>query len=482
MRAVFTLALALLLAACGFQLRGTAQLPFDTLYMPPTTVPGIALDLKRNIQSGTNTKVIDDPQKAEAVLEFLQEFREKHILSLAATGRVREFQLRYRVIFRVHEQGGGSCLPARCSYTRDIPSTTRTCSRRKPRSCCVPRHAVRHGQQIMRRLAAAQSRSPPRVGDGRERPRGQLESQLAKPSPASMCCTATSRCSRLRLPMRSAPPRASRAALSARSSPPSAASTGASSRRPAPANRCSATARSSSCASRPASPARRAPLRSRNTASTSARRTSRWSACRGCARRPGLRWFGALADAGRGGRHLPGGPLAAAGRIGARWAAQRQRAGAEVPPSRRTRRGNLAEHQEVQNSAAASEGELSAVQVSEVVPRCATTPTIARRRCSTAKRCAMCALRTGLRGEANHPCHRMGVARVARVVRIQQGVAAAPIEQCCAKTRLGEREGMVAQRQGTRAPALARALAHAARSTAGQRRRAANLGWFVTLG
>ena len=75
------LALALLLSSCGFQLRGTANLPFDTLYM--SAGGGIALDIKRNIQAGTRTKVVDDPKKAEATLEFTQETREKVILSLA---------------------------------------------------------------------------------------------------------------------------------------------------------------------------------------------------------------------------------------------------------------------------------------------------------------------------------------------------------------------------------------------------------------
>ena len=110
--AVVASALALALGACGFQLRGTATLPFDTLYLPPTKMAGVALDLKRNIQSGTRTIVVDDPKKADAVLEFTQETREKHILSLAANGRVREFQLRYRVGFRVHDGKGGEFLPA----------------------------------------------------------------------------------------------------------------------------------------------------------------------------------------------------------------------------------------------------------------------------------------------------------------------------------------------------------------------------------
>jgi LPS-assembly lipoprotein len=120
MRKILVLLFAVALSGCGFQLRGTADLPFNTLYMPGAT-GGIALDLKRNIQSGTRTVVVDDPKKAEAVLDFTQETREKVILSLAATGRVREYQLRYRVGFRVHDGKGGEFLPANLvQLTRDI--------------------------------------------------------------------------------------------------------------------------------------------------------------------------------------------------------------------------------------------------------------------------------------------------------------------------------------------------------------------------
>jgi outer membrane lipopolysaccharide assembly protein LptE/RlpB len=110
MRALAALAL-LCLAGCGFQLRGTASLPFETLYMRPTATPGVALDLKRNILSGTHTALVDDPKKADAILELTPDIREKVILSLAATGRVREYQLRYRVSFRVHDGKGADFIP-----------------------------------------------------------------------------------------------------------------------------------------------------------------------------------------------------------------------------------------------------------------------------------------------------------------------------------------------------------------------------------
>jgi len=162
MRASLTFVLALLLAGCGFQLRGTADLPFDTLYMVPPSGPGIALDLKRNIQSGTRTAVVEDPKKADALLEFQQELREKHILSLAATGRVREYQLRYRVGFRVHDGKGGEFLPASTvQLTRDISFDDSVVLAKETEEQLLYRDMqFDMVQQIMRRLASARPPKP----------------------------------------------------------------------------------------------------------------------------------------------------------------------------------------------------------------------------------------------------------------------------------------------------------------------------------
>lgn len=100
----------LVLAACGFQLRGTASLPFETIYVPGATA-GIALDIKRSIQAGTNARVVDDARSAAAQLQFSEESRRKEILSLTAAGRVNEYRLFYRVGFRVSDGKGGDFLP-----------------------------------------------------------------------------------------------------------------------------------------------------------------------------------------------------------------------------------------------------------------------------------------------------------------------------------------------------------------------------------
>jgi len=161
MRIFVAIFITLLLAACGFQMRGTAALPFDTLYMP-STAAGIALDLKRNIQSGTRTIVVDDPKKAQAVLDFVQETREKVILSIGSTGRVREYQLRYRVGFRVHDGKGGEFLPvSRVELTRDISfNDTDVLAKETEEQQLYRDMQFDMVQQIMRRIAAAQPAKP----------------------------------------------------------------------------------------------------------------------------------------------------------------------------------------------------------------------------------------------------------------------------------------------------------------------------------
>jgi LPS-assembly lipoprotein len=101
-----------LVAACGFHLRGQATLPFNTLYVQAAPLSPFALQLKRAVLSGSSTKIIDRPEQAEAILQILQELQEKEILSLGAGGRVREFQLRYRVQFRLTDEKNREHIPA----------------------------------------------------------------------------------------------------------------------------------------------------------------------------------------------------------------------------------------------------------------------------------------------------------------------------------------------------------------------------------
>jgi LPS-assembly lipoprotein len=111
MRALIFVVLALSLAACGFQLRGSQPLPFASLHFAVADSSMIGASLKRQVRALGSTQIVDTPQEAQAIFAIIGEAKEKQILSVSGTGRVREFQLRYRLAFRVHDLKGGEFIP-----------------------------------------------------------------------------------------------------------------------------------------------------------------------------------------------------------------------------------------------------------------------------------------------------------------------------------------------------------------------------------
>jgi len=98
---------ATILSSCGFQLRGQAAIPYKTLFIETTGgYSQFASDLERAIRSGSQTKVVTDRSEAEAVLKIISEVQENRILSLSSGGKVREFELRYRVAYRLTDRAG----------------------------------------------------------------------------------------------------------------------------------------------------------------------------------------------------------------------------------------------------------------------------------------------------------------------------------------------------------------------------------------
>jgi LPS-assembly lipoprotein len=154
-------ATALLVVACGFHLRGQATLPFNTLYVQAAPTSAFALQLKRAVQSGSATKIINRPGEAEAVLQILNELQEKRILSLGDGGRVREFQLRYRVQFRLTDEKNREHIPAsEINLRRDYSFNDEQALSKEAEEALLYRDMLNDAvQQLVRRLQAAKLQS-----------------------------------------------------------------------------------------------------------------------------------------------------------------------------------------------------------------------------------------------------------------------------------------------------------------------------------
>ena len=97
--------MTILLASCGFQLRGDPSVGLKTINT--SGAGGTLLEIRRILATGP-TKVVPTAKEAEAQLRILDEKREKTVHTITATGRVYDFQLRltvrYDVLIPGHEQ------------------------------------------------------------------------------------------------------------------------------------------------------------------------------------------------------------------------------------------------------------------------------------------------------------------------------------------------------------------------------------------
>lgn len=108
------LAATLSLAACGFHLRGhgdqKVELAFASVYLKAAGESAFVADM-RNALALNKIAVSDTSEQATITLEILSEGSDKQILALSGAGRVREYQLRYRISLRAYDKQLNVWLP-----------------------------------------------------------------------------------------------------------------------------------------------------------------------------------------------------------------------------------------------------------------------------------------------------------------------------------------------------------------------------------
>jgi LPS-assembly lipoprotein len=123
LRIISALALAAIVAGCGFQLRGTlsSNLPYKTMFIALPETADVRIWMQRYINATGQTKIVDSAKEADAVFQQLQDSRIKTILSVNAQGRVREYRLQLDYKFRVVNTKGQELVgPNEINLSRDI--------------------------------------------------------------------------------------------------------------------------------------------------------------------------------------------------------------------------------------------------------------------------------------------------------------------------------------------------------------------------
>ncbi len=119
------------------------------------------VELSRTLRSGSNAKVVNDPEAANARFVFLGEHRDKVILSVSTSGRIREYQLRYAIVFRLHDGKGGEYIPTNTVVLRrDITFNEQVLAKETEEVLVYRDMQADMVQQIIRRMQAAKLRLP----------------------------------------------------------------------------------------------------------------------------------------------------------------------------------------------------------------------------------------------------------------------------------------------------------------------------------
>jgi LPS-assembly lipoprotein len=154
---LLVLLFTLLLSACGFQLRGHAGMPFQSIYVDAAngSTPFVA-ELRRNLEAN-DVKLTTTAEHADVILNIVSEVMDKQILSLSGAGRVSEYQLYFKVSLRAYDNQVHDWIPAEeMLIRRDFNyDDTQILAKQQEEAMLVQSMRDDMVQQIIRRLSRA---------------------------------------------------------------------------------------------------------------------------------------------------------------------------------------------------------------------------------------------------------------------------------------------------------------------------------------
>jgi len=153
---------AMSLGACGFELRKPPHFVFASLFIAGQSNSPFGIELQRTLHQVPGLSVITDPRElgaAELILDLNVAMREKVILGRTSNGAIREFQLRYRVLFQVRNQEGFEKISdAEMVQKRDISfDETAVLAKESEEELLYQNMQTDLVYQLIRRLGAIQS-------------------------------------------------------------------------------------------------------------------------------------------------------------------------------------------------------------------------------------------------------------------------------------------------------------------------------------
>lgn len=158
-RGFCVMALTLLLGACGFQLRGTSEFPFSTIYIQ-TPNQQMTVGLTRYIRYGSNATVVASPAQADVQLQVLNIANGSTPIGINPQGQPGEYDLTTVTTFQLVDAHGKVLIPpTRISLSRSLPYNVSLAQAFASESVLLQNDMIKDTvEQIIRRLEAVKSR------------------------------------------------------------------------------------------------------------------------------------------------------------------------------------------------------------------------------------------------------------------------------------------------------------------------------------
>jgi len=93
------------IGACGWHLRGSVDLSFDTIYIDGSANSEVGKRIKERLKRKKTVNVVSDPRDAGIRLKILNENLEKKHSIISSTGKVSEYELLLKLEYEITKSG-----------------------------------------------------------------------------------------------------------------------------------------------------------------------------------------------------------------------------------------------------------------------------------------------------------------------------------------------------------------------------------------
>ena len=89
------------LSSCGFKLKGSYEIPYQTIYLQAAGESRVGRVIKKRLQRRPNIEIVQASSAAEAAISILEEASTRTVAVLSNAGNVDEYELIYTIRYKI---------------------------------------------------------------------------------------------------------------------------------------------------------------------------------------------------------------------------------------------------------------------------------------------------------------------------------------------------------------------------------------------